>query len=80
MFPFQPPENIRKTSDFDVFQGDQKGTLGRKGLNYVNQCVWLLFKSYVQYWKSNQKEKKWLSDYVMTMWNLQSTLINDPLV
>ena len=28
MFPFDPPENIRKP----LVQGDQKGTLGRKGL------------------------------------------------
>ena len=33
MFPFDPPENIRKPLVFGCFQGDQKGTLGRKGLN-----------------------------------------------
>ena len=33
MFPFDPPENIRKPKVFSCFQGDQKGTLGRKGLN-----------------------------------------------
>ena len=32
MFPFDPPENIRKPLVFWCFQGDQKGTLGRKGL------------------------------------------------
>ena len=32
MFPFDPPENIRKPKVFWCFQGDQKGTLGRKGL------------------------------------------------
>ena len=31
MFPFDQPENIRKPLIFD-FQGDQKGTLGRKKL------------------------------------------------
>ena len=31
MFPFDPPENIRKPKVF-CFQGDQKGTLGSKGL------------------------------------------------
>ena len=31
MFPFDSPENIRKPSIFWCFQGDQKGTLGRKG-------------------------------------------------
>ena len=33
MFPFDPPENIRKPLGFGCFQGDQEGTLGRKGLN-----------------------------------------------
>ena len=32
MFPFDPPENIRKPKVFWCFQGDQKGTLGSKGL------------------------------------------------
>ena len=32
MFPFDPPENIRKPKVFSCFQGDQMGTLGRKGL------------------------------------------------
>ena len=32
MFPFVPPENIRKPNVFWCFQWDQKGTLGRKGL------------------------------------------------
>ena len=32
MLPFDPPENIRKPKVF-CFQGDQKGILGRKGLN-----------------------------------------------
>ena len=33
MFPFDPPENIRKSLVFWCFQGEQKGTLGSKGLN-----------------------------------------------
>ena len=33
MFRFDPPENIRKPLVFRYFQGDQKGTSGRKGLN-----------------------------------------------
>ena len=39
MFPFDPPENIRKPLVFRYFQGDQKGTLGSKGLteNLRNQ-------------------------------------------
>ena len=32
IFPFAPPENIRKPKVFWCFQGDQKGTLGSKGL------------------------------------------------
>ena len=32
MFPFDPPENIRKPKVFGCFRGDQKGTLGSKGL------------------------------------------------
>ena len=32
MFPFDPPEKIRKPLVFLCFQGDQKGTLGSKGL------------------------------------------------
>ena len=35
MFPFNPPENIRKPLVFSCFQGDQKGVLGRKGSNCV---------------------------------------------
>ena len=31
MFPSDPPENIRKTNkSFQMFSGDQKGTLGKK--------------------------------------------------
>ena len=32
MFPFDPPESIRKPKVFWCFQGDQKETLGRKWL------------------------------------------------
>ena len=32
MFPFDPPEIIRKPKVFLYFQGDQKGKLGTKGL------------------------------------------------
>ena len=32
MFPFDPSENIKKPLIISCFQGDQKGTLGRKGL------------------------------------------------
>ena len=35
MFPFDPPENIRKILFSWCFQGDQKGTLGRKGVKRV---------------------------------------------
>ena len=32
MFPFDPPENMRKPLVCDVVKGDEKETLGRKGL------------------------------------------------
>ena len=35
MFPFDPPENIRKRLVFRYFQGDQKGTLGKKRLRAI---------------------------------------------
>ena len=41
MFPFDPPKNIRKTFGFLMFQGDQKGTLERKGLNHI-LCLYIL--------------------------------------
>ena len=37
MFLFDPPENIRKQKVFWCFQGDQKGTSGRKSLNIYNE-------------------------------------------
>ena len=39
MFPFDHPENLRF---FDVFSGDQKRTLGRKGLNKTSFFVYLV--------------------------------------
>ena len=36
MFPFDPPENIRKPLVFWYFQGDQEGTFSRRGLNIAN--------------------------------------------
>ena len=38
MFPFDLPENNRKPLVFWYFQGDQKGTLGRKGLINHAKC------------------------------------------
>ena len=35
LFPFDPPENIRKPLVFWCFQGDQKGTLERKPLTEI---------------------------------------------
>ena len=35
MSSFDPPENIRKPKVFLCFQGDQKGTSGRKGLKIL---------------------------------------------
>ena len=41
MFPFDPPENIRKLQLFWCFQEDQKGTLQGKWLILmVNMKVW----------------------------------------
>ena len=37
MFPIDPPENIRKVKIFWCYQGDQKGTSGRKGLREGNK-------------------------------------------
>ena len=50
MLPFDPPENIRKPSVFWCFQGDQKGTLGRKGLKhlYLNTLVSIQFYQLVK--------------------------------
>ena len=48
MFPFDPPENIRKRKVFSCFQGDQKGTLGRKGLNMLFCMMCVCFDEYVQ--------------------------------
>ena len=39
MSSFDPPENIRKPLIFD-FQGDQKGTLGRKKLIEIKKIIW----------------------------------------
>ena len=39
MFPFDPPENIRKPKVFQCFQEDQKGTLGRKGLSLLSSSL-----------------------------------------
>ena len=41
IFPFDLPENIRKPLVFWCFQGDQKETLGRKGLS--GNCVVIYF-------------------------------------
>ena len=45
MLPFHPPENIRKPKVFWCFQGDQNGTLGRKGLRKLRIWSHLLKKS-----------------------------------
>ena len=52
MFPFDPPENIRKPKM--GFQGDQKGALGRKGLN-ANHFHVLISKS-LRHCKSNREK------------------------
>ena len=45
MFPFDPPENIRKPLVFWCFQGDQKETLERKGL--IHSLCWIMSAHYV---------------------------------
>ena len=69
MFPFDPPENIRKLLGFWCFQRDQKGKLGRKGLNGWNtrgrisrhvelldgsQCLLLDLGNFINYVKNFQ--------------------------
>ena len=49
MFPFDPPENIRKPKVFGCFQGDQKGTLGRKGLTKTEEVKQILFNDQAHY-------------------------------
>ena len=39
MFPFDLSENIRKPLVFLCFQGDQKETLGRKGLKVIYSFI-----------------------------------------
>ena len=39
MFPFDPPEKIKKPKVFWYFQGDQKGALGSNGLN-IHKVYW----------------------------------------
>ena len=43
MFPFDPPENIRKSNIFWCFQEDQKETLEGKWLNFNGYMkVWIV--------------------------------------
>ena len=42
IFPIDPPENIGKAKIFWWFLGDQKGTLGRKGLKWVRELLRIL--------------------------------------
>ena len=51
MFPFDPPENIRKTNVFRCFQGSQKSweELGKKALKAYYGVFWSGVKNaYVQ--------------------------------
>ena len=43
MFPFDPHENIREPLVFWCFQGDEKGTLGSKGLKPCQISMMELF-------------------------------------
>ena len=42
MFPFDPPENIRKPKVLQCFKGDQKKTLEKKVKKYL-LCVLIKF-------------------------------------
>ena len=58
MFPFDPPENIRKPLVFWRFQRTLKGTLGRKGLKWPHfpfegSKFWNHIASYLN-WKMNK--------------------------
>ena len=57
MFPFDPPENIRKPKVFWCFQGDQKGTLGSKGLKLIGKHLSLTYCS-IKEWRTNLKVVK----------------------
>ena len=60
-FHFEPPENIRKTKVFWCFQGDQNGTLGRKGLTkvcYGNKHFW-----FISFTKTNKKTDRDIKKY-----------------
>ena len=45
MFPFDPPENIRKPKVFWCFQGDQNGTLGSKGLTWSSTSTYVVVET-----------------------------------
>ena len=57
MFPFDSPENIRKPKVFCCFQGDQKGTLGRKELINDLQNIILAYTNVKQWSVNNIKLK-----------------------
>ena len=48
MFPFDPPENIRKPLVFWCFQGGQKGTLGSKRLNIQHNMFLEIFNNLIR--------------------------------
>ena len=47
VFPFDPPENIRKPLVFWCFQGDQKETLGKNGLKYNILLTWKWINNFI---------------------------------
>ena len=48
MFPFDPPENVRKPKVFLCFHGHQKGTSGRKGLKKKQKLFFQHIQHYFQ--------------------------------
>ena len=51
MLPFEPPENIRKPLVCWCFQGEQKGIVGRKGLNTGWGKFQKILKNWSPFWK-----------------------------
>ena len=43
MFPFDPPENVKKTSGFRTFSGESKGNFGKKRVNSFLANVLILY-------------------------------------
>ena len=87
MFPFNPPENIRKPKVFWCFQGDQRGSLGSKGLTWsIFFCVMIIAKGtenkFSINWSSktvnplNANPEKWSNTLKQIVGNLPTICLN----